>query len=147
METFTKRELKNYFSIRQLILPLEVVNYSFKIKRKKEIERIINGIIKLIKYSTLMVTDSIPLALSVDIRTDEVSVNLYGYDIQKLLMFISMNFYDYLFKLNHEGGLRFDIIERENQLKHIDTTLVFAHNFLHVNYIFKIQKPIKKSGV
>ena len=74
VETFTKRELKNYWLIKDLKCPLEVVNYSFKIKRKREIELIINGIIKLIKYSTLMVNDSIPLALSIDIRTDEVSV-------------------------------------------------------------------------
>ena len=85
-----------------------------------------------------MVSDSIPLALNVDIGTDEVSVNLYGYDLQKLLMFISMDFYDYLFKLNHEGELKFDIIEKEKQLKHIDTPLVFAHDFLGVNYKFKI---------
>ncbi len=139
VETFTKRELKNYWLIKDLKCPLEVVNYSFKIKRKREIELIINGIIKLIKYSTLMVNDSIPLALSIDIRTDEVSVNLYGYDIQKLLMFISMDFYDYLYKLNHEGELNFNIIEKEKQLKHIDIPLVFAHDFLHVNYKFKIQ--------
>ena len=139
VETFTKRELKNYWLIKDLKCPLEVVNYSFKIKRKREIELIINGIIKLIKYSTLMVNDSIPLALSIYIRTDEVSVNLYGYDIQKLLMFISMDFYDYLYKLNHEGELNFNIIEKEKQLKHIDIQLVFAHDFLHVNYKFKIQ--------
>lgn len=139
METYySKRQLKNYFSIRRLNLPLEVVNYSFKIKRKKEIERIINGIIKLIKYSTSMVTNSTPLALSVDIRTDEVSVNLYGYDIQKLLVFISMDFYDYLYKLELEGELGFEIIEKENQLKHIDSQLVFAHDFLCVNYKFRI---------
>ena len=139
VETFTKRELKNYWLIKDLKCPLEVVNYSFKIKRKREIELIINGIVKLIKYSTLMVNDSIPLALSIDIRTDEVSVNLYGYDIQKLLMFISMVFYDYLYKLELEGELGFEIIEKENQLKHIDTPLIFAHDFLHVNYKFKIQ--------
>ena len=137
---YSKRQLKNYFSIRRLNLPLEVVNYSFKIKRKKEIERIINGIIKLIKYSTLMVTDSIPLALNVDIGTDEVSVNVYGYDIQKLLVFISMDFYDYLYKLELEGELGFEIIEKENQLKHIDSQLVFAHDFLCVSYKFKLNK-------
>jgi hypothetical protein len=125
--------------IRKLRLPLEVVRYTFEIKKKKEIEPIINGIIKLIKYSTLMVNDSMPLALSVDIGTDEVSVNLFGYEIQKLLMFISMDFYDYLYKLNYEGELGFEIIKKENQLKHIDTPLVFAHDFLHVNYKFKIQ--------
>ena len=141
VETFTKRELKNYWLIKDLKCPLEVVNYSFKIKRKREIELIINGIIKLIKYSTLMVNDSIPLALSIDIRTDEVSVNLYGYNIQKLLMFVSMDFYNYLYKLELEGELGFEIIEKENQLKHIDTPLVFAHEFLHVNYKFKIQNP------
>ena len=139
METFTKTQLINYFMIRKLRLPLEVVRYTFEIKKKKEIEPIINGIIKLIKYSTLMVNDSMPLALCVDIGTDEVSVNLFGYEIQKLLMFISMDFYDYLFKLDHEGELKFDIIEKEKQLKHIDTPLVFAHDFLHVNYKFKIQ--------
>ena len=85
-----------------------------------------------------MVNDSTPLALSVDIGYDEVTVNLYGYDLQKLLMFISMDFYDYLFKLDHEGELKFDIIEKLNQLKHIDTPLVFAHDFLGVNYKFKI---------
>lgn len=88
-----------------------------------------------------MVNDSIPLALSIDIRTDEVSVNLYGYNIQKLLMFVSMDFYNYLYKLELEGELGFEIIEKENQLKHIDTPLVFAHEFLHVNYKFKIQNP------
>ena len=139
METFTKTQLINYFMIRKLRLPLEVVRYTFEIKKKKEIEPIINGIIKLIKYSTLMVNDSMPLALSVDIGTDEVSVNLFGYEIQKLLMFISMDFYDYLYKLNYEGELGFEIIKTENQLKHIDTPLVFAHDFLHVNYKFKIQ--------
>ena len=139
METFTKTQLINYFMIRKLRLPLEVVRYTFEIKKKKEIEPIINGIIKLIKYSTLMVNDSMPLALSVDIGTDEVSVNLFGYEIQKLLMFISMDFYDYLYKLNYEGELGFEIIKKENQLKHIDTPLVFAHDFLHVNYKFKIQ--------
>ena len=139
METFTKRQLKNYFSIRRLNLPLEVVNYSFKIKRKKEIESILNGIIKLIKYSAYVVPNTTPLALSVDIGSDEVSVNLYGYDIQKLLVFISMDFYDYLYKLELEGELGFEIIEKENQLKHIDTPLIFAHDFLHVNYKFKIQ--------
>jgi len=139
METFTKRQLKNYFSIRRLNLPLEIVKYTFIIKKKREIEPIINGIIKLIKYSILMVNDSIPLAFSVDVGIDEVSVNLYGYDIQKLLMFISMDFYDYLFDLEYEGELRFDIIEKENQLKHIEAPLVFAHDFLHVNYKFKIQ--------
>jgi hypothetical protein len=142
METFTKRELKNYWLIKDLKFPVEMVNYSFKIKKKREIELIINGIIKLIKYSALMVNDSIPLALSVDINADEVSVNLYGYDIQKLLMFISMDFYDYLYKLNHEGELNFDIIEKESQLKHIDTPLVFAHDFLSVNYKFKTPKTI-----
>jgi hypothetical protein len=86
-----------------------------------------------------MVSDSIPLALNVDIGTDEVSVNLYGYDLQKLLLFISMDFYDYLYKLELEGELGFEIIEKENQLKHIDTPLIFAHDFLHVNYKFKIQ--------
>jgi hypothetical protein len=122
-----------------LRLPLEVVRYTFEIKKKKEIERIINGLIKLIKYSIRMVSDSIPLALNVDIGTDEVSVNLYGYDLQKLLLFISMDFYDYLYKLELEGELGFEIIEKENQLKHIDTPLIFAHDFLHVNYKFKIQ--------
>jgi hypothetical protein len=144
METFTKRQLKNYWLIKDLKCPLEVVKFSFKVNKQKEIEPIINGIIKLIKYSTLMVTDSIPLALIFDIGTDEVTVNLYGYDLQKLLMFISIDFYDYLFKLDHEGELKFDIIEKEKQLKHIDTPLVFAHDFLNVNYKFKIQKPIKK---
>ena len=139
METFTKTQLINYFLIRKLRLPLEVVKYTFEIKKKKEIERIINGLIKLIKYSIRMVSDSIPLALNVDIGTDEVSVNLYGYDLQKLLMFISMDFYDYLYKLELEGELGFEIIEKENQLKHIDTPLIFAHDFLHVNYKFKIQ--------
>jgi hypothetical protein len=138
METFTKRELKNYWLIKDLKFPIEKVNYSFKIKRKREIELIINGIIKLIKYSALMVNDSIPLALSVDINTDEVSVNLFGYDIQKLLMFISMDFYDYLYKLELEGELGFEIIEKENQLKHIDVPLVFVHEFLGVNYKFRI---------
>ena len=139
METFTKTQLINYFLIRKLKLPLEVVRYTFEIQKKREIEPISNGIIKLIKYSMLMVNDSTPLALSVDIGSDEVTVNLYGYDLQKLLMFISMDFYDYLFKLDHEGELKFDIIEKEKQLKHIDTPLVFAHDFLHVNYKFKIQ--------
>jgi len=138
-ETFTKTQLINYFLIRKLKLPLEVVRYTFEIQKKREIEPISNGIIKLIKYSMLMVNDSTPLALSVDIGSDEVTVNLYGYDLQKLLMFISMDFYDYLFKLDHEGELKFDIIEKEKQLKHIDTPLVFAHDFLHVNYKFKIQ--------
>ncbi|MBM3454829.1 MAG: hypothetical protein FJX80_06740 [Bacteroidetes bacterium] len=142
MEIFTKRELKNYWLIKDLKCPLEVVKFSFIINKKKEIELIINGLIKLIKYSIRMVSDSIPLALNVDIGTDEVSVNLYGYDIQKLLMFVSMDFYDYLFKLDHEGELKFDIIEKENQLKHIDTPLVFAHDFLHVNYKFKTPKTI-----
>jgi len=140
MEIFTKRELKNYWLIKDLKCPLEVVKFSFIINKKKEIELIINGLIKLIKYSIRMVSDSIPLALNVDIGTDEVSVNLYGYDIQKLLMFVSMDFYDYLFKLDHEGELKFDIIEKENQLKHIDTPLVFAHEFLSVNYKFKTPK-------
>ena len=139
METFTKTQLINYFLIRKLKLPLEVVRYTFEIQKKREIEPISNGIIKLIKYSMLMVNDSTPLALSVDIGSDEVTVNLYGYGLQKLLMFISMDFYDYLFKLDHEGELKFDIIEKEKQLKHIDTPLVFAHDFLHVNYKFKIQ--------
>jgi hypothetical protein len=139
IETFTKTQLINYFLIRKLRLPLEVVRYTFEIKKKKEIERIINGLIKLIKYSIRMVSDSIPLALNVDIGTDEVSVNLYGYDLQKLLLFISMDFYDYLYKLELEGELGFEIIEKENQLKHIDTPLIFAHDFLHVNYKFKIQ--------
>jgi len=138
METFTKTQLINYFLTRKLRLPLEVVTYSFKIRRKKEIERIINGLIKLIKYSIQMVDDSISLALNVDIGTDEVSVNLYGYDIQKLLMFISMDFYDYLYKLELEGELGFEIIEKENQLKHINSQLVFAHEFLSVNYKFRI---------
>ena len=140
METFTKKQLINYFLIRKLRLPLEVVRYTFEIKKKKEIERIINGLIKLIKYSIQMLSDSIPLALNVDIGTDEVSVNLYGYDLQKLLMFISMDFYDYLYKLELEGELGFEIIEKENQLKHIDTPLVFAHDFLSVNYKFKLNK-------
>lgn len=135
---YSKRQLKNYFSVRRLNLPLELVKYTFKIKKKREIEPIINGIIKLIKYSTLMVNDPIPLAMSVDVGTDEVSVNLYGYDIQKLLIFISMDFYDYLFDLGYEGELRFDIIEKENQLKHIEAPLVFAHDFLRVNYKFKL---------
>jgi hypothetical protein len=138
---YSKRQLKNYFSIRRLNLPLEIVKYTFKIKKKREIEPIINGIIKLIKYSTLMVNDPIPLAMSVDVGIDEVSVNLYGYDIQKLLMFISMDFYDYLFDLDYEGELKFEIIEKENQLKHIKAPLVFAHDFLHVNYKFNIQNP------
>ena len=138
METFTKTQLINYFLIRKLRLPLEVVKYTFEIKKKKEIERIINGLIKLIKYSIRMVSDSIPLALNVDIGTDEVSVNLYGYDLQKLLMFISMDFYDYLYKLELEGELGFEIIEKENQLKHIDVPLVFVHEFLGVNYKFRI---------
>lgn len=117
-----------------------MVKFSFKINKKKEIEPIINGIIKLIKFSSKsLVTDTTPLVLNVEIGTDEVSVNLYGYDIQKLLMFVSMDFYDYLFKLDHEGELKFDIIEKEKQLKHIDIPLVFAHDFLHVNYKFKIQ--------
>ncbi len=85
-----------------------------------------------------MVNDPIPLAISVDVGTGEISVNLYGYDIQKLLIFISMDFYDYLFDLNYEGELRFDIIEKENQLKHIEAPLVFAHDFLCVNYKFKL---------
>ena len=140
METFTKKQLINYFLIRKLRLPLEVVRYTFEIKKKKEIERIINGLIKLIKYSIQMVNDSISLALSVDIGTDEVSVNLYGYDIQKLLVFISMDFYDYLYKLELEGELGFEIIEKENQLKHIDSQLVFAHDFLCVSYKFKLNK-------
>jgi hypothetical protein len=135
---YSKRQLKNYWLIKDLKYPLEVVRYTFKIKKKKEIEPIINGIIKLIKYSSLMVNDPIPLAMSVDVGTDEVSVNLYGYDIQKLLIFISMDFYDYLFDLNYEGELRFDIIEKENQLKHIEAPLVFAHDFLRVNYKFKL---------
>ena len=139
METFTKRQLKNYWLIKDLKCPLEVVKYSFKIQKKREIEPISNGIIKLIKYSILMVNDSTPLALNVDIGTDEVSVNLYGYDLQKLLLFISMDFYDYLYKLELEGELGFEIIEKENQLKHIDTPLIFAHDFLHVNYKFNIQ--------
>ena len=138
IETFTKTQLINYFLIRKLRLPLEVVRYTFEIKKKKEIERIINGLIKLIKYSIRMVSDSIPLALNVDIGTDEVSVNLYGYDLQKLLMFISMDFYDYLYKLELEGELGFEIIEKENQLKHIDVPLVFVHEFLGVNYKFRI---------
>ena len=140
METFTKTQLINYFLIRKLKLPLEVVRYTFEIKKKKEIERIINGLIKLIKYSIQMVNDSISLALSVDIGTDEVSVNLYGYDIQKLLVFVSMDFYDYLYKLELEGELGFEIIEKENQLKHIDSQLVFAHDFLCVSYKFKLNK-------
>ena len=138
METFTKTQLINYFLIRKLRLPLEVVKYTFEIKKKKEIERIINGLIKLIKYSIQMLSDSIPLALNVDIGTDEVSVNLYGYDLQKLLMFISMDFYDYLYKLELEGELGFEIIEKENQLKHIDVPFVFVHEFLGVNYKFRI---------
>ena len=138
MEAFTKTQLINYFLIRKLRLPLEVVKYTFEIKKKKEIERIINGLIKLIKYSIQMLSDSIPLALNVDIGTDEVSVNLYGYDLQKLLMFISMDFYDYLYKLELEGELGFEIIEKENQLKHIDVPLVFVHEFLGVNYKFRI---------
>jgi hypothetical protein len=138
IETFTKTQLINYFLIRKLRLPLEVVKYTFEIKKKKEIERIINGLIKLIKYSIQMLSDSIPLALNVDIGTDEVSVNLYGYDLQKLLMFISMDFYDYLYKLELEGELGFEIIEKENQLKHIDVPLVFVHEFLGVNYKFRI---------
>ena len=138
IETFTKTQLINYFLIRKLRLPLEVVRYTFEIKKKKEIERIINGLIKLIKYSIQMLSDSIPLALNVDIGTDEVSVNLYGYDLQKLLMFISMDFYDYLYKLELEGELGFEIIEKENQLKHIDVPLVFVHEFLGVNYKFRI---------
>ena len=138
METFTKTQLINYFLIRKLRLPLEVVKYTFEIKKKKEIERIINGLIKLIKYSIQMLSESIQLALNVDIGTDEVSVNLYGYDLQKLLMFISMDFYDYLYKLELEGELGFEIIEKENQLKHIDVPLVFVHEFLGVNYKFRI---------
>jgi hypothetical protein len=135
---YSKRQLKNYWLIKDLKYPLEVVRYTFKIKKKKEIEPIISGILKLIKYSTLMVNDPIPLAISVDVGTGEISVNLYGYDIQKLLIFISMDFYDYLFDLNYEGELRFDIIEKENQLKHIEAPLVFAHDFLCVNYKFKL---------
>jgi hypothetical protein len=121
---------------------MEIVKYTFKIKKKKEkeIEPIINGIIKLIKYSTLMVKEPIPLAMSVDVGIDEVFVNLYGYDIQKLLMFIAMDFYDYLFDLNYEGELKFEIIEKENQLKHIMAPLVFAHDFLRVNYKFKLNR-------
>ena len=139
---YSKSQLKNYFSVRRLNLPLEIVKYTFKIKKKKEkeIEPIINGIIKLIKYSTLMVKEPIPLAMSVDVGIDEVFVNLYGYDIQKLLMFIAMDFYDYLFDLNYEGELKFEIIEKENQLKHIDAPLVFAHDFLRVNYKFKLNR-------
>ena len=137
---YSKSQLKNYFSVRRLNLPLEIVKYTFKIKKKREIEPIINGIIKLIKYSTLMVNEPIPLAMNVDVGTDEVSVNLYGYDIQKLLMFISMDFYDYLFDLEYEGELKFEIIEKENQLKHIEALLVFAHDFLCINYKFKLNK-------
>jgi len=138
MENFTKRELKNYWIIKDLKCPLEEVKFSFKINKKKEIEPIINGIIKLIKYSSYMVPNATPLVLSVEVGTDEVSVNLCGYDIQKILMFISMDFYDYLYKLELEGELGFEIVEKENQLKHIDTPLVFAHDLLGVNYKFRI---------
>jgi hypothetical protein len=49
-----------------------------------------------------------------------------------------MDFYDYLYKLELEGELGFEIIEKENQLKHIDVPLVFVHEFLGVNYKFRI---------
>jgi hypothetical protein len=39
-----------------------------------------------------------------------------------------------------EPFLGFEIIEKENQLKHIDSPLVFAHDFLCVNYKFKLKK-------
>jgi hypothetical protein len=119
---------------------MEVVDFKFSDKGKIKPEKIIQGIIKLVRM-LLNRIDSSPLIMIVSLYgTSTYKVSFYGYQLKDWVTKLGKIYHAYLRKISPKikGNMTYLLIETSDDIK-VDGVQkkVFLHDFISIYYLFK----------
>ncbi len=135
IDVITKIELN------RLKKPLEHVEFEFSDSEKINPEKIIQGIIKLVRM-ILHQIDSSPLIMTVSlIKKKTFKVSFYGYQLNDWIQNLSKIYYDYLRKVSPKitGNMSYLMIETSDDVT-VEGVLkkVHLHDFKSIFYLFQL---------
>jgi hypothetical protein len=136
-----KIDLITKIELNQLKKPMEVVDFIFSVIEKINPEKIILGIIKLVRM-LLNRIDSSPLIMIVSLYgTSTYKVSFYGYQLKDWVTKLGKIYHDYLRKVSPKikGNMTYLLIETSDDIK-VDGVQkkVYLHDFKSVFYLFKL---------
>jgi hypothetical protein len=138
-----KIDLKTKIELNQLKNPLEVVDFIFSDIGKINPEKIIQGVIKLVKM-ILHQKDSSPLIMIVSLNNKKsFKVSFYGYQLKGWVPNLSKIYTDYLRKVSPKikGNMTYLLIKTSYDFK-VEGVLkkVYLHDFKSIYYLFKFDQ-------
>jgi hypothetical protein len=136
-----KLDLTTKIELNQLKKPLEVVDFTFSDFEKIKPEKIIQGVIKLVRM-ILHQKDSSPLIMIVSLNNKKTfTVSFYGYQLKDWVSKLGKIYHDYLLKISPKikGNMTYLLIETSDDIK-VDGVQkkVYLHDFKSVFYLFKL---------
>lgn len=114
-----KIDLTTKIELNQLKKPLEVVDFMFSCFGKINPEKIIQGIIKLVRM-ILHQKDSSPLIMIVSLNNKKsFTVSFYGYQLKDWVTKLGNIYHDYLRKISPKmkGNMTYLLIESSDDIK------------------------------
>jgi hypothetical protein len=135
-----KIDVTTKIELNQLKKPMEVVDFMFSGFGKINPEKIIQGVIKLVRMM-LHQKDSSPLIMTVSLNNKKTfKVSFYGYQLKDWVPNLSKIYDDYLRKISPKikGNMTYLLIETSDDIK-VDGVQkkVFLHDFISIYYLFK----------
>jgi len=135
-----KIDLTTKIELNQLKKPLEVVDFMFSDIGKINPEKIIQGIIKLVRM-LLHQKDSSPLIMIVSLNNKKsFTVSFYGYQLMDWVPNLSEIYSDYLRKVSPKikGNMSYLLIETTEDLVVVGVQKkVYLHDFKSIYYLFR----------
>ena len=135
-----KIDLTTKIELNQLKKPLEVVDFMFSVIGRINPEKIIQGIIKLVRM-ILHQLDSSPLIMTVSLNNKKTfTVSFYGYQLKDWITNISKIYNDYLRKISPKiiGYMTYLFIESIDDIKVEGVQKkVYLHDLISIYYLFK----------
>jgi hypothetical protein len=135
-----KIDLTTKIELNQLKKPLEVVDFMFSNIGKINSEKIIQGIIKLVRM-LLHQKDSSPLIMIVSLNNKKsFTVSFYGYQLMDWVPNLSEIYSDYLRKVSPKikGNMSYLLIETTEDLVVMGVQKkVYLHDFKSIYYLFR----------
>jgi hypothetical protein len=135
-----KIDLTTKIELNQLKKPLEVVDFMFSNIGKINSEKIIQGIIKLVRM-LLHQKDSSPLIMIVSLNNKKsFTVSFYGYQLMDWVPNLSEIYSDYLRKVSTKikGNMSYLLIETTEDLVVMGVQKkVYLHDFKSIYYLFR----------
>jgi hypothetical protein len=135
-----KIDVTTKIELNRLKKPLDQVEFEFSDFEKINPEKIIQGVIKLVRM-ILNKIESSPLIMTVSlINKKTFKVSFYGYQLKDWVPNLSEIYTDYLRKVSPKikGNMSYLLIETSDDIK-VDGVQkkVFLHDFISIYYLFK----------